>query len=551
VLTRRSVDLGLRVALCLLAACVLLVGWGLFWFQCDDAYIAFRYVSNSQQGWGYTWNPPPFRVVEGYTSFLWVVLLDGMWSAFGVEPPLAANWLALGFSAASLGLVVAMVLRMRLAPGLARQRTSLLALVLLGILSNRTFLAWTSSGLETALFGCLLLAWVYAALCTRGGSVASAWLSLAAGLMALARPDGLLFVAATIAILGSRAFAARGGFAPGAWLPGLPLLIPVAHVLWRRATYGYWLPNTYYAKHVAAWPEAGVRYFAAFLLEYAYWIALALALIAAWRWLRSETLAAQLRARDPGLLTKLVVAGALGAHFAYYTFLVGGDHFEFRVYQPWVPLVLVGFAVIAAGAGLGPRRTFAALVLMILLGWPLPWLHWWHTRQLTERGDTFKLRFHVAPLLPPPLAWYAAAWDGLEDWLISHLVAIRHQEHKVFGEFQLARFPSRAQGSQIALSGLPVMAYHTIGVPGWVLPNVAILDWFGLNDPVIAHAKPKFTSSEERQMAHDRGPPEGYFECFRPNVTVHPNGKLGVRLRSRELTAEQVQRCEQRFLSGE
>jgi arabinofuranosyltransferase len=131
----------LRVALCAGAAVALLVGWDVFWFECDDAYIAFRYVSASQLGWGYTWNPPPFRPVEGYTSFLWVVLLDAVWRVFGAEPPVAANRLALLFSAASLALVAAMLLRLRLSPGLARRRTALLGLVLLGMVSNRTFLA--------------------------------------------------------------------------------------------------------------------------------------------------------------------------------------------------------------------------------------------------------------------------------------------------------------------------------------------------------------------------------------------------------------------------
>jgi arabinofuranosyltransferase len=210
----------------------------------------------------------------------------------------------------------------------------------------------------------------------------------------------------------------------------------------------------------------------------------------------------------------------------------------------------VGFALLGERAGLGPRRTLAGLLLMILLGWPLPWLHWWHTRQLVTRPETFKLRFHVAPLLPPPLRGYAAAWDGLEDWLIGHLVGMRHQEHKIFGEYQSSRFPSRAQGSQISGEGHPVMAYHTIGVPGWVLPHVAILDWFGLNDAVIAHSKPKFANAEERQMAHDRGPPEGYFECFRPNVFVAESGQLGVRKRARDLTAEEIRACEERFLAG-
>ena len=72
------------------------IGWRSFWFLTDDAFIAFRYVSNSILGHGWVWNPAPFQPVEGYTSFLWVVLLDGVWRATGVEPPDSANWLSLG-----------------------------------------------------------------------------------------------------------------------------------------------------------------------------------------------------------------------------------------------------------------------------------------------------------------------------------------------------------------------------------------------------------------------------------------------------------------------
>ena len=330
----------------------------------------------------------------------------------------------------------------------------------------------------------------------------------------------------------------------------MPLLLPGVHGLWRRAKYGYWLPNTYYAKHVAAWPESGARYFAAFVLEYAYWIALGLALVAGVRLMRSEAFRARLRAWDAGTLTQVVVGGALALHFLYYTFLVGGDHFEFRVYQPWVPLLLIGFAALGERAGLSARATLAARAAMTLLGWPLPWLHWWHTRGLVTRPETFKLHYEVAPLLPLPVRWYGAAWDGLEGWLIEHLVGMRHQEEKVLGEFQRTRFPGRDVGSQISSRGHPVLAEQAVGVAGWVLPHVAILDWFGLNDAVIAHAKPDITSSEDRHMAHDRGPPEGYIECFRPNVVVYPNGKLGVRLRARDLTDEEIRRCEERFLAG-
>ena len=540
------VDLGLRAALCAAAAVALFVGWVVFWFQCDDAYIAFRYVSNSLQGWGYTWNPPPFRAVEGYTSFLWVVLLDGVWRGFGVEPPVAANWLSLGFSAGSLALVVAMVLRLRLSPGLAPFRTLLLALVLLGVLSNRTFLAWTSSGLETALFGCLLLSWVYAALFLSAGVGASTWLSLTAGLLALTRPDGLLFVAVTAGILGVRWLPKRAR-SLRELVPALPLLIPVVHVLWRRAHYGYWLPNTYYAKQIAAWPEAGVRYFAAFLLEYAYWIALGLALVAGVRLLRSEAFRSRLRAWDPGTLTKLLVGSALGLHFAYYTFLVGGDHFEFRVYQHWVPLVMVGFAALGEQAGLSPRKTLAALVVMILIGWPLPWLHWLATRERVAQGETRELRVLVAPLLPLPVRWYGAAWDELENWLVAHFIGVRHEAHRIFSEHQLAHFPTRAQGLRFEARGYPVLAHNAVGVPGWVLPNVAILDTQGLNDAVIARAHPVATLSERRHMAHDRKPPPGYVECFRPNLFVTPEDVLTIGRRAIDLSAAEIRACENRF----
>jgi arabinofuranosyltransferase len=547
--SRRSPDLALRVALCAAAAAALVVGWSLFWFLCDDAYIAFRYVSNSRLGFGYTWNPPPFHRVEGYTSFLWVALLDGVWRGLGVEPPRAANALSLLFSAASLVVLAAMALRLRLPGWRERERTLLLGLVLLGTLSNRTFLAWTSSGLETALFGFLLLAWVYVALFAAAGRRAQAWLSLAAGLLALARPDGLLFAAATAAIVGFQV--ARGpGLSPSALAPALPLLLPVVHVLWRRASYGWWLPNTYYAKHVAAWPEAGVRYLASFVLEYASWVWLGLALAAGLRLLRAGTLAARLRALEPRAVTSILVAATLLAHFAYYTFLVGGDHFEFRVYQHLVPLLLVSFPAVAREAGLRARGTLAALAVTIALGWPLPWLHWWHTRELVTRPETFKLHYRVAPHLPAPLRSYAAAWDGLQGWLIEHFVCIRHQEHKIFGALQRARFPSREEGSKIAGEGFPVLSYHTVGVPGWVLPHVAILDWYGLNDAVVAHSEPAFVASEERSMAHDRKPPEGYLVCFRPSVWLRKDGGLGVHRRKLPLTPEEIRRCEERFLTG-
>ena len=260
------------------------LGWKLFLFTTDDAYIAFRYVSNAMDGHGLVWNPPPFRPVEGYTSFLWVVLLKQIWSVIGLEPPRVANFISLGFGYGSLFIIYRMLWRMELPALLARHRLALLALVFLGTLSNRTFMTWLSSGLETAMFNFFFIAWISEGLRGKGASRRhDLFLSASAALSALSRPDGTLMVLATPLILLARD---RGGSAgmeedsapspvrtaarrlANAW----PLLAIPAHYLWRVSFYGEWLPNTYYAKYVSPWPESGARYLASFVIENGVWV---------------------------------------------------------------------------------------------------------------------------------------------------------------------------------------------------------------------------------------------------------------------------------------
>jgi hypothetical protein len=77
---------------------------------------------------------------------------------------------------------------------------------------------------------------------------------------------------------------------------------------------------------------------------------------------------------------------------------------------------------------------------------------------------------------------------------------VRHQEHKIFYEHQSAVWPSRECGSRILWDQRAVLAQGMVGVPGWVLPGVAIIDIYGLNDRVIAR-NPR-DSDGERRMGH-------------------------------------------------
>src|SRR5262249_34580157 len=133
---------------------------------------------------------------------------------------------------------------------------------------------------ETRQFTFLLLLGILLVVRGRGRPGRLIWASVAFAAAEFTRPEGLLLWGCAAAWLGfemvrERRFDLRDAtsfVAPFAVLVG-------AHFLWRHAYYGDWLPNTYYAKHVRAWPEAGVRYFAAAGIEVGAWITVPFALV--------------------------------------------------------------------------------------------------------------------------------------------------------------------------------------------------------------------------------------------------------------------------------
>ncbi|MEW5795244.1 MAG: hypothetical protein AB1772_02685 [Candidatus Zixiibacteriota bacterium] len=549
----------------IVATAGLYFGWKLFWFMTDDAMIAFRYVSNSVLGHGYVWNPPPFLPVEGYTSFLWVALLDVVWRLFGVEPPDIANTLSLVFSFATIVVTAWFGLRMSLTDRLEKYRLGLIALALAGMLTNRTFLAWTSSGLETALFNFLFLLWIgMTVIPRRRGTVWILGMTLVAALLHLSRPDGLLILVSTLLLVGHRLAGikqeGRLRWKTGASLS--PLLIPFIHLGWRRLTYGEWLPNTYYAKYTAPWPEAGIRYLASFVLEFGLWLWLALLVWLGILWMKKEApSAAQWRTKARAWLSStvadrsdfgtrrlalVIVLGTIAAHIAYYTLLVGGDHFEYRVFSYLVPLIFLSFIWMINRLLADAWLAGCVLALFLAVSWPIQWVHWLVTKDYTARGETWIMFIPVAPEFPAPVRWYAQTFDELQFWLIKHHVCMRHQEHKVFYEYFKARFPERSLASPPLAGEFPIAAFQSVGVPGWVFPKVAIIDAFGLNDYVIARHKVK--PHKFRLMAHDRYPPKAYLESFSLNYGMMSDETAGFYRREYEITPEDIRATEQYWI---
>lgn len=529
---------------------ILLVGWRVFWFVCDDAYITFRYAQSRQLGWGYTWNPPPFEAVEGYTSLLWLLLVDLAWTLTGVEPPVNSTWLGLAAATGSVLFVAAMIDRLTLPGALGRARPWLGALVLLGVVTNKSFLVWTSSGLETPLYVMLLLGWAWWACAAERGPRWPLIGASLAGLAAITRPDGMLFWAATPVVVGAAAYLQKS-WGRRDLLQLLPLGLVPAHVVWRFFTYGYPLPNTYYAKVSEPWIYGGGNQFWLYTTEYAVFLWLPLfvaATVASWSALTDRD------AWVSRLPTALGVAAIL-AHLTWWILLSGGDHFEFRIFAHLPGLLFVLALWLLARMEVAPTAAGATLGLLVVSSWVLPWTDYAHMRQLTLDEEIRKLHVPLADKVPAAIRPWAALHDRLEHWCVRHGIAASHQTHKWFRIRYAERLPSREEGlamlgasdwrSDDWATSFPIVALNSVGVPAWNMPYIAIIDRFGLNDRVIARNPPK--PSRFRFSAHDRKPPEGYVECFRPNATVLDG--VTFKLRSEPYDAEVIRACEAEHLA--
>ena len=86
-----------------------------------------------------------------------------------------------------------------------------------------------------------------------------------------------------------------------------------------------------------------------------------------------------------------------------------------------------------------------------------------------------------------------------------------------------------------------------------------MIDTLGLNDYVIARSGAR---SDSRRMAHDRVPPAGYLECFKPNLDIerrrlwkldvaglatHRSAGFEILPRGTPLTARDIEACEHRW----
>lgn len=227
-------------------AVALVLAWWIRW-GCDDAYISYVYARSFVYGDGLTWFG---EHVEGYTNFLWTVLLAAA-VKLGAAPAAASK--VLGAACAAGALVPTYFLSRRLRPfsNVPCLATWLLAMSVL-------FSGYAVFGLETPLF--LLLTLAGTELFFREEDAASddggarpalvfswfPWFPLSGAVFALAaltRPEAPLFLGLLVVWHSEQALSRRSV------LRLVAFALPVAaHLVWRHSYYGAWLPNTLAAK---------------------------------------------------------------------------------------------------------------------------------------------------------------------------------------------------------------------------------------------------------------------------------------------------------------
>jgi len=313
------------------------------WYVNDDCYVSFRYAKNFIHGLGLVYNAG--ERVEGYTNFLWTMII-ALGMKLGFDPVSYSTTLGIGCYAATL------VLYGFLTRKLKSPSSPLWAVPLTSIALSlhRDFSAHATSGMETSLFSFLVSAGFAAIIFgTNWKGLIGAGLLLVLAMMT--RPDGIIFLfaaSAYILILRRNPIKTLSFFL----LPSLVIFLPYWMI--RYAYYGFFFPNTFYAKSIdLSYYSQGVEYAWLYFKTY-YVLALLPILWLVFLWLRKSSLftISLLRSRIHDVKEQLSIIHPLLLYFfaivfyTMFTIRIGGDFMFARFFVAVTPMMYFSIELI-------------------------------------------------------------------------------------------------------------------------------------------------------------------------------------------------------------
>lgn len=460
------------LALLVVAAAALVAHSLVFNFVTDDAFISFVYSRNFAEHGQLVFNVGE-KPVEGYTNFLWTVLLGALLK-LGLQPEIMSRVLGTSFAIATFGVLAWLSRRVRGDDWDAWD--ALPALLLAGVPG---YACWSSGGLETQMFTFFVTLgaafYLHDSLDEREPRPRSA---LAFALAALTRPEGTLFFAITVAhhALGKLR---RRRFAPSraelVWLGTFALLI-VPHFLWRRWYYGWWLPNTFYIKSSGVggvWRQGG--YYLWRVVEKFHLWAIPIVVVAG-----------LLVQAQRGARVLLGYAALVVGVFALYVASVGGDFMGlYRFVMPAMPLLALVAATTLRMALSRIKPLPAAVVVALALG-----AHAWHAARVDKQALVVGADAGPAGNIDTPgyLRWYTNDRAAVGKWFA-----------------QYARPDDYA-----AVGGAGAQVYYS---------RIRSLDCFGLSDEYVAHQ----VHAHSSRPGHQKYAPDEYILSKHPTIITSYN----------------------------
>jgi hypothetical protein len=326
-------------------------------FTVDDSYISFRYARNFARGMGLVYNEG--ERVEGYTNFLWTVLL-GIGIKLGADPVILAKLLGGACATGSLYLLYRLSNRLRSLTTVPAIAPTLFATSILNT-------GYTVFGLEGALFVVLILGGTYLFLREEPAFGDSELLTtrlpysgLLFGLAGITRPEAPMYIGILALFLGRKIISKRN-IVRGALFVG----VVGAHLLFRHSYYGSWTPNTLSAKtgNFDAQFHGGLAYFWDYCKHEGPLLLIAFAGIGWGAFGRRRDI---LAISAIALAVPAYVIAVGGDWMPYFRFLVPFEPFAFLLIdiatregwdrgranariKAWVPGVIVGIAVALTG----------------------------------------------------------------------------------------------------------------------------------------------------------------------------------------------------------
>jgi hypothetical protein len=211
----------------------------------DDIFIGLRYVKNFNEGNGLVNNIG--ERVEGYTDFLWLMLIS-FFFRLKFDPGITAEVLGVVFSAGTL--IIFSVIGYKIS---AAKNKFVFPFITLALAFNYDYNVWATSGLEVSFVTFLLSSAFYIYFFT--GSTLNKRLFFAGFFICLGlltRPDVMLILLFLNLLLVIKNLISKTNFIDlikthFLFNPSV-IIIYIPYFLWRYNYYGFIFPNTYYNK---------------------------------------------------------------------------------------------------------------------------------------------------------------------------------------------------------------------------------------------------------------------------------------------------------------